>query len=1301
MAKGADISRFLPPEARKLRRLTARRTKQFADRRKRKRITIEEINTFGVKKLSSEQREAITKAPDKRSAFTKFLDIIDVPRNTVANIIGSITGVDKAKLREGTLQKKVFASDILDKLGVKPGVGRAVLGFGLDVLADPLTYLTAGATTGARIAAGAPKVLKGGTRALRSTARAAAAGNVAGISADVARALGRTPAQLAKIGQRLVKRGATPKQAARQLFGRKGGKFASTLGARAAGGKGVEAAKQARKFFTKFGEKGRTIARVPFAAKGFITARRGKRARLFTEFAKGVPKDVAAQITGKGLERVARAGAFAKTAGLARIGRAQAAGRQVAETSAAVQAGVNVRRAQRAFRILARDVGLRATPEQVKQIQRFKRIIEGGGKLPKAQIERLAQRATSPVAKQAFRDIGRLEQATEAARRAGQVIPKARIQSEAKTKKILQGVLSGEARVRQAQKGKLGAEAAAFSKEATRQEALSLGRQFDPRAPESVRQATRATFGKLRTTDPSILPGGSTAMNRLRVDLGRFKQRLFGPGHSELGARAAGAEAAVRARAPAAEVMAINAWTKEIDPIIAALAQRSGQSVENVGRGLLAMLDAPDVTKLVASDPARGLVAAILPHMDDASRGVIANYKKLHSEALAALRKRGIAPGSIEPVVLRRVTDKFARESFQHVQRTLVDLGFNPKRVKELQFTHPQTGVIESALTSNPEKVKRLQSLAADAAEQFPGSPGIQEFDISIARFRTDPNLAKRLLPPGRRGAIPQFKESIPEAAGSLVKQSIQMEAFADIADISRKTGIDAKLLANNPNQFRGFAQFRGGDFAKSPAYQTMFKQFEGRAFPQQIIDVMNRFMDLSQTPTEIRKFWRMSDMTLNLWKGVTLLHPAYSIRNGVQNLLGNLMAGQRMGPYLKQARPGSEMHRATKSIITGKPVTGTILTNGRLVPLQHFVDIGLANNYVGSGQMSQITNWAQSPSKLLRSKAGAPLRKWFSLNNEMESTMKLASYWGFLDQGMDAQQAAQAVARAMPDLSDLTKFERNIARRLIPFYSWMRKNGALQLFHYLPQKPAFLASTQKIKDAVERGFSGDNVVPESLRPEWMRNQQAVQVGGDKERGTAFLLASWLPFQELVKLGSGVIDPDEGFKGAAETLRPSIRFAAERATGQDIFRRAPVQPLTTAGIPGAIPKALIGRGPLGPVLGVRPLREAFRVAEVAEAGGTGAGVARAFVGGAFQPVSAQRGLGAEFQRLRGEAVELRRQVNRALQSNDQPQAQQLQSQLLQVLLQLHQMGLPGVPKSTQQIFEQAGLQAGPPAFGGQ
>ncbi|GAF96590.1 unnamed protein product, partial [marine sediment metagenome] len=126
MAKAkTKIEQFLPPRVRKLRRRLTKQ-KQFADRRKRKRITIGEINQFGAKKLSSEQREAITKAPDKRSAFTKFLDIIDVPRNTVANIVGDIVGVEKKTLRRGTLQKKVFASDILGKLGVKKGVGRAV-----------------------------------------------------------------------------------------------------------------------------------------------------------------------------------------------------------------------------------------------------------------------------------------------------------------------------------------------------------------------------------------------------------------------------------------------------------------------------------------------------------------------------------------------------------------------------------------------------------------------------------------------------------------------------------------------------------------------------------------------------------------------------------------------------------------------------------------------------------------------------------------------------------------------------------------------------------------------------------------------------------------------------------------------------------------------------------------------------------------------------------------------------------------------------------------------------------------------
>jgi hypothetical protein len=169
------------------------------EQRRQKRLTVGEVN-----KMSNEAILAGVMPSnefDDRPAVVRFLDVIDLPRNTMANIafgrptlagaagglgvtaasgaaIGalvggppgalvgaaagagvfiaasSVAGFVRAFQDEGTIQTSLlgtrmgalgqpalFGSDILRAVGVDNRVARAVLGFGMDVAMDPLTFL--------------------------------------------------------------------------------------------------------------------------------------------------------------------------------------------------------------------------------------------------------------------------------------------------------------------------------------------------------------------------------------------------------------------------------------------------------------------------------------------------------------------------------------------------------------------------------------------------------------------------------------------------------------------------------------------------------------------------------------------------------------------------------------------------------------------------------------------------------------------------------------------------------------------------------------------------------------------------------------------------------------------------------------------------------------------------------------------------------------------------------------------------------------------------------------------------------
>jgi hypothetical protein len=75
--------------------------------------------------------------------------------------------------------------------------------------------------------------------------------------------------------------------------------------------------------------------------------------------------------------------------------------------------------------------------------------------------------------------------------------------------------------------------------------------------------------------------------------------------------------------------------------------------------------------------------------------------------------------------------------------------------------------------------------------------------------------------------------------------------------------------------------------------------------------------------------------------------------------------------------------------------------------------------------------------------------------------------------EGMSADEAAQSVKRFLFDYGELTPFERDYMKTVIPFYTWMRKNIPLQ-FQMVAQRPERYSNIPKLQHALE-----------SMSPEW------------------------------------------------------------------------------------------------------------------------------------------------------------------------------------------------------------------------
>ncbi len=1252
------IEKYLPREyvARKRRREKRAKALAGPDRRKAKRITVQELNQIGAEQFKTHYKEVMRKE-DRRPAIMKILDILDIPRNIIANVIGSIAGVEKGKLQRGALgMKRVYTSDILNKLGVKPGIGRSIAGFIGDVAIDPLTYATLGATTGTKIAQHLPRILKPGMKALGLAAKgrpspAVAAAIGAKRFARIQKA-GRAVAE----GSKGVLAKATPEaimasaaklgkpmafDTAKAMAARATARIAGKAGAKAATkrmlGRGagvlekqlIKGAGRGRKgvsaFFKEFGEKGRSIFRLPFAKQGFPITKSGAKARRYKAIVEAI-KDPAAWK------------AYLSKVKDVRVRRGLLAARKAAELK---MRGVE---------------GLKAKFEVT----------------PGAEAALMRAMGRKGVVRPPLPSEG-----AKAARKAMAVAKKG-------TRKAAKGLTAAKEELR-----------------------LLTG---SPQAPKVIQELQTAIRGK------TFVPGAPG----LIAKMGAAKRSLFGPGRSEVAQQMVGVRGQRTIGAAFAGGRSAAEMGKQLEPIIARLAKNPR---------IAAQIGGPDdirrmISYVIEAGPGGSKLAQHIPGGDEifqvyekARQSGLLGDKELqrvlnifHAGAertLAAKKAAGIPLGKTQGFFPRHLTKEAGVQAKMKGAAGQAQK-FSPERTRWQVYKLP-TGQSKRILNTNVADIKKLPA----------GTKKVSEHPVSMAQWNkwsADPNTAPKGVFPQRtdveRFAGQMFETKPAGAYGTLAAQREQAVAAQNLQRIIEPFGVaippGGEKLEKYGHLVRPLVPEAGSPFKTLEATGIFNK-----GYPAPIADMLNNMSAVWKNSEAIGSMLQATDWTLGFWKTMQLYHPAYVIRNVWQNFFGGLMAGANPLKVAKLSFGTKESKLLRKALKSGdlSILEGVnIRLHGRDMPLLgELSTIGKGYNLTGGGQTyAQIpqTVLARGGAEAIAQRAGQIGKTGygkvtggvFRANTWVEDQMRIGTWFHFIDKGMTPKDAAIRVLTAMPDLTDLTLWERNVAKRIMPWWSWMRRNGSLQLFHHLPRKPAYAASMGKLKNFAE-GFRGAGNVPEELRPMWMREQMGMQLMGTEEEGKVGLAQTWFPFEEMYQALGLPITPGESMRKVISGLRPGMRFAYELGTGMDPFKQAPFEGGVQIGLSDlikAFPQAVMGKSgtQMDTLVAYRPFREWAPGGRVAQMPTLGGKAIRAVFGGAMQPVSKRRGLQAEAWRLRQKSIELRRKINRARQVNDEALAQSLIRQWTAVMVQLQRLGLPGAAKSTMQMLTGQGVPAG-------
>ena len=293
---------------------------------------------------------------------------------------------------------------------------------------------------------------------------------------------------------------------------------------------------------------------------------------------------------------------------------------------------------------------------------------------------------------------------------------------------------------------------------------------------------------------------------------------------------------------------------------------------------------------------------------------------------------------------------------------------------------------------------------------------------------------------------------------------------------------------------------------------------FKGLKADPEVVRVVDQYMQ-GIKPDDLKLIIRGFDKVQNWWKGQVLISPSYHVRNMFSNFWNNWLAGVKNPVAYEKARKvqlGKNLDNLLVTTNAGeKFTTGQVL---KLAKQRGVIGRGWYGADIARQLVDEVGGTSTRAQKLSRLMPWKQNNYYFKTNravgSAIEDNARVAHFIDYLQKGFSADDAAKSVKKFLFDYGDLTATEQNIFKRIMPFYTWTRKNIPLQL-EQLAIQPEKFAAIPKVLEAIESGVA--DPATEKYLSEYISENVPVKIGVDKDGNTQyFLMGNWLPAAQAV-----------------------------------------------------------------------------------------------------------------------------------------------------------------------------------------
>jgi len=351
----------------------------------------------------------------------------------------------------------------------------------------------------------------------------------------------------------------------------------------------------------------------------------------------------------------------------------------------------------------------------------------------------------------------------------------------------------------------------------------------------------------------------------------------------------------------------------------------------------------------------------------------------------------------------------------------------------------------------------------------------------------------------------------------------------------------------------------------------------EGYAFPREgarvLTDFFGKVTNPRMMPKQVDAVMRSFDAVQNWWKKYTLaLRPAWHTRNAFSNFWNNWFIGGLKNPFrygqaaaiqkAMQYKKGFMVRGVDEAVsrAAGKSIDPNAIVKGTKMTRQEIYDAAVKSGVYESGFYGIDIPGKGVSSAIPGSTEWAAVNKAFAAGKTVENNARLALFIERLSKGDSVEDAAFMVRKALFDYADLSAVEREGLKRLIPFYTWTRKNLPAQI-HAILEHPDRANKLNLIFGTLQEGVP--KIDSEDIE-KWAKDQFAIVLSADETEGVyTFITAlSYLPTAELNRIFT---DPATIYNFAKQMGTPLLKVPLELLYNWGTFREKHIDTLEARG----------------------------------------------------------------------------------------------------------------------------------------